>query len=165
MRSPLAVGRLAVVFVGCGGGELSMTDCAESLEVLAFEMSAQLETGDAQVSATPTIETLRAVLPRAVDVRAESQESVIALAPPAELADLHTDLADLHARIVVAQETLPARAETANGFEELDESAEALAYSATQTEKLNRCAKICRRESIRQPRALSPSTFPGFPGI
>jgi hypothetical protein len=163
MRSLLAVGCLAVVFVGCGGGDLSMADYAESVEALAFEMSAQLEESDAQVVAAPTIETLREVLPRALDVRAEFQEGVTALVPPDELADLHTDLVGLHARIIVAQGALAARAETATGFEELDESAEALAYRATQTESESLCQDLQERIDATADRAVFVDV-PWIPG-
>jgi len=163
MRSLLTVGCLAIVLVGCGGGGPSLTDYAESVEALAFEMSAQLETGDVQVAAAPTIENLRAVLPRAIEVRAEFQKAVTALDPPDELADLHSDLVDLHARIIVAQGALAARAETATGFDELDASAEALAYRTTQTEAESLCRDLQERIDATADRAAFVDA-PWIPG-
>jgi hypothetical protein len=131
------------MLVGCGGGGSSLTEYAESLEALVSEMSGQLEAGDVRMSTgTPTIEDGREVLTSALDVRAEFQEGLTALDPPGVVADIHADLVDLHARIITAQEVFAARAETANGLEELDQSIEAQDYRATVAEAVPLCQEL-----------------------
>lgn len=143
MRSALVVGCLAVMLVGCGGGGASLTEYAETLEALVSEMSGQLEAGDVRMSTgTPTIEDAREVLTGALDVRAEFQEGLTALDPPGVVADIHTDLVDLHARIITAQEVFAAQAETATGLEELDQSEEAQDYRATVAEAVSLCQEL-----------------------
>ncbi len=143
MRSALAVGCLAVMLVGCGGGGVSLTEYAETLEALVSEMSGPLEAGDVRMSTgTPTIEDARAVLTQALDVRAEFQEGLTALDPPGVVADIHADLVDLHARIITAQEVFATRAETATGLEQLDQSEEAQDYRATVAESLSLCEEL-----------------------
>jgi hypothetical protein len=133
------------MLMACGGGGVSLTEYAETLEAVAFDTSGQLEAGDARMSTgTPTIETAREVLTQALDTRAEFQENLTALDPPEEIADIHADLVDLHARILTAQEAFAARAETATGLEELDQSAEAQAYRAMQTD-LSLCQELQAR--------------------
>jgi len=141
MRSVLAASYLAVLLVACGGG-ISLTEYAETLEVLAFDMRGQLEAGDAQVSGTPTIETAREVITQALDIRAEFQADLTALDPPEQIASLHADLIDLHARILTAQEAFAARAATATSLEELDQSMEAQTYRATATESVSLCQEF-----------------------
>ncbi len=141
MRSALAVG-LTVLVVACGGGGGSLTEYAETLETLAFDMRSQLEAGDAEVAGTPTLETAREVITQALDTRAEFQADVTALDPPEEIADLHADLVNLHARILTAQEAFAARAEDATSLEELDQSAEAGAYRAMATESVSLCQEF-----------------------
>jgi hypothetical protein len=161
MRSALAVGCLAVVLVGCGGGGVSLTEYAETLEALAFDASGQLEAGDARMSiGTPTIETAREVLTQALAVRAEFQEGLTALDPPEEIADIHAGLVDLHARILTAQEVFAARAETATGIEELDESVEAQAYRAMQTD-----VSLCQELQARIDATATHAAFTDVPWI
>ena len=146
MRRALTVGCLAVLLARCGGGRLSLTEYAETLEAIASELSEQLEVGDVRMSTgTPTVEDAREVLTDAVDVRAEFQEALTALDPPDDVADLHADLVDLHAQIISAQEAFAARTETATGLEELEQSAEAQAYRAMVAESVSVCEEFQAR--------------------
>ena len=73
------------------------------------------------------------------------QEAFVALDPPDQLADLHTDLLDLHAHIITAQQAFSERAQTSTALEELDQSSEAQAYRAMQTEALALCQELQAR--------------------
>jgi hypothetical protein len=125
--------------MACGGGELSVIEYSETVEALAIELSSRLAEGDAQVAETPTIETARNVITQALDPRAEFQEAMTALEPPDEMADLHSDMVELHARIITAQTAFATQAETAPGLDELDRSEQAQAYRAVQTESASLC--------------------------
>jgi hypothetical protein len=132
--------------MGCGGGEASLTEYAETLDALAVEMSGQLVTGAVQMSSeTATIEDAQAVLAEGLVVRAEFQAAMPAHDPPDVIADLRTDLVDLHARIIAAEEALAARTETTTGFEELNQSEELQALWAMQTEVVSLCEELHTR--------------------
>jgi len=155
MRSSLAAGCLSVMLLACSGGELSVTDYSEKVEELAFELSSRLEEGDAQVTDTPTIETAREVITQALDPRAEFQEALTVLDPPNEMADLHADMVELHARIITAQTAFATEADAASEFDELDQSEQAQAYRAIQTES----ALLCREFQARIDAAAANPTF------
>lgn len=132
-----------------------MTDYSETVEELALELSSRLEVGDATVAESPTIETAREVITQALEPREEFQEATTALDPPDEMADLHSDMVELHARIISAQTAFATAAEAASGFEELDESEQAQAYRAIQTESTS----ICREFQARIDAAAANPTF------
>ncbi len=136
---------LMLLLLGCGGGALSMTEYAETLNVRISDMAGRLEAMDARVTATPTIEEVRLVLSEAVAARTEFQESLTALDPPRELTDIHNDLVDIHARIITAQEAFSARAGTAASLDEVVNSTESEAYQAVQIESLELCRDLQAR--------------------
>lgn len=127
-----------------------MTDYSETVEELALELSSRLEVGDATVAESPTIETAREVITQALEPREEFQEATTALDPPDEMADLHSDMVELHARIISAQTAFATAAEAASGFEELDESEQARPTERFR-QNLRRSAGSSRRESMRPP--------------
>jgi hypothetical protein len=148
MRSALTAGWLAVLLLACGGGEASLNEYTETLQARAFELGERLGAGDFLVTETPTIETVREVLTEALDLRVEFQEDLNSLRPPDEVADIHADMVDLHARIIAAQEALAAKAKTANALEELDQSEQAQAYRAIQTESTSLCRELQARIDV-----------------
>jgi hypothetical protein len=119
-----------------------LTEYAEALGAYAVQLAGQLDALDTQIAETPTIETVRVALAQAVQVRVEFQEDLTALDPPDELAELHADLVDVHARIIDAQAAFATRAETAGDLDELDQSADALAYRAIDREALPICEEF-----------------------
>jgi hypothetical protein len=162
MRRTLTVSCLAVVLSGCGGGGVSLTEYAESLEALTSEMIEQLEVGDVRMSTgTPTIDDAREVLTGAPEIRVEFQEALTELDPPEEMADLHAELVDLHGEILAAQKELASRAETATTLEELEESEELAAYRATQAEAVS----VCRELQARIDATASNDVFVDTPWI
>ncbi len=159
MRSSLAVVCLTVMLVACGGGGLSLTEYAERVDALAFELGEQLDAGDARMSTgTPTLEDAQEVLTSAVAARTGFQEGVIALDPPEEFADVHTDFVEVHSRIIAAQEAFVARAATAATLEELDQSAEAEAYRAIGTEAASLCQEFRARIDTTADREVFADT-------
>ena len=95
------------------------------------------------------------VLTAVLDLRVEFQEDLNSLRPPDEVADIHADMVDLHARIITAQEALAAKAKTANALEELDQSEQAQAHRAIQAES----ASLCRELQARIDVAAALPTF------
>lgn len=137
---------LTVVLASCGGDSLSMTEYSQRLDTLAEDLAGALEAGDVRMSTgTPSLEDARTVLNQAVLARTEFQEAFSALEPPEQIADLHADLFDAHARIITAQQAFSDRATTATAVEELDQSAEAQAYRRTVDESLALCQEFQAR--------------------
>jgi hypothetical protein len=164
MRKMLVVGCLVVTFSACSGGGVSLTEYAETLEALTSVMIEQLEVGDVQMATgAPTIEDAREVLTGAPDIRLEFQDALTDLDPPEEMADLHGDLVDLHARIITAQQTLAARAETATTLEELEQSEELTAYRVTQADAVTVCRELQARIDATADRDIFVDT-PWIPG-
>ncbi len=164
MRSSLAAGCLVALLVACGGGGLSLTEYAERVDALALELGEQLDAGDARMSTgTPTLEDAQEVLTRAVAARTVFQEGLTALDPPQQMADLHTDLVEVHSRIIAAQESFVARTATATTLEELDQSAEAEAYRAISTESASLCQEFRASINATADREVFADT-PWIPG-
>lgn len=144
MRSGLAVGCLMVMLVGCGsGGELSLTEYAESLEALTSTLIDELAVADARMPAgTSTIDDARDVLAMGLAIRTEFHDALVDLNPPELVADLHADLVDLDARTLTAQTELAARAEASTTLEELQQSVEFTAYGDTQISAISVCRDL-----------------------
>ncbi len=136
---------LMLLLLGCGGGTLSMTEYAETLALLVSETGGKLEALDARVTGTPTVEEARLALSEALTARAEFQESLTELDPPRELADIHTDIVDIRARVIAAQGAFAARAAAATSLDEVLNSAESGAYQAVQVELLELCPDLQAR--------------------
>ena len=146
MRNVLAVGCLFVILGGCGGDGLSLTEYSDRLQFLASGMAEEFEELDERMSTgSPTVADARDVLSRAVAIRTEFHEGFVALEPPEELADLHTDFVDVHARILRAQEAWAGRAETASSLDELEASTEAVAYGDLTAESVAICDEFQSR--------------------
>jgi hypothetical protein len=164
MRSSVAVGCLTVMLVACGGGDLSLTEYAERLDALARVLGEQLDAGDARMSTgTATLGDAQEVLSSALAARTDFQEGLTALDPPEEFADVHTDLVEVHSRIIAAQEAFVARTATAATLEELDQSAEAAAYRAIGTEAASLCEEFRARIDSTADRAIF-ADIPWIPG-
>jgi hypothetical protein len=134
-----------LLLLGCGGGTLSMTEYAESLDLLASDLGGKLEAMDVRVTETPTVDEARLVLGEALAARTEFQESLTELDPPRELAAIHNDLVDLGARIITVQGAFAAQAATATSLDELLNSTESEAYQAVQIELFEPCHDLQAR--------------------
>lgn len=146
MRNVLAIGCLAVMLGSCGGGGLSLTEYSERLQLLASDFGEQFEALDERMTTgTPLVTDAQDVLSRAVMIGTDFHEGLVALEPPTELADLHTDLVALHARILVAQQAWTDRAQTATSLDELEQSAEAVAYRDLTADLVAICDELQAR--------------------
>jgi hypothetical protein len=154
---------LMLLLLGCGGGTLSMTEYAETLDLLASDLGGKLEAMDVRVTGTPTVEEARLVLGEALTARTEFQESLTELDPPRELADIHNDLVDLHARIITVQGAFAAQAATATSLDELLNSTESDAYQAVQIELLELCPDLQARVDATTDREVF-ADVPWIPG-
>ncbi|MCP5028471.1 MAG: hypothetical protein GY929_19515 [Actinomycetia bacterium] len=149
---------LVLLLLGCGGSALSMTEYAESLDLLVSDLGGELEAMDVQVAETPTIEEAQLVLGEALSARTEFQESLTELDPPSEVAGIHNDLVDLHARVITSQQAFAARAATATSLDEVLNSSESEAYQAVQIEMSELCPDL-------QARFDSTAVFADIPWI
>ncbi len=164
MREALAVGCLALIVGACGGDGLSLTEYSERLQSLASDMAEEFEELDERMTTgTPTVADAQDVLSRAVAVRTDFHEGLVALGPPEELADLHTDLVDVHARILAAQQAWASRAETATSLDELEQSTEAAAYRALTAESVAICDEFQTRLDATADREIFADA-PWIPG-
>ncbi|MCP4967766.1 MAG: hypothetical protein GY926_21345 [bacterium] len=136
---------LVLLLLGCGGGTLSMTEYAETLDLLVSDLGGELEAMDGRVAETPTVEEAQLVLGEALTARTEFQESLTELDPPSEVTDIHNDLVDLHARVITAQQAFAAEAATATSLDEVLNSTESEAYQAVQIELLELCPDLQAR--------------------
>ena len=136
---------LMLLLLGCGGGTLSMTEYAATLDLLVSDLGGELEAMDVRVTETPTVEEARLVLGEALTARTEFQQSLTELDPPRGFADLHNDLVDLHARLITVQGAFAAQAATATSLDEMLNSTESEAYQAVQIELMELCPDLQAR--------------------
>jgi len=107
MRRILFVAGLAAVAAACGAGTLTLTEYAESVEVLVAEMEGDFRDLDAEWLSEP------ASLDRAgdywdgrLDIRREFLDGVEDLRPPERVLAQHEAALDVFSRITAADETL-----------------------------------------------------------
>lgn len=128
---------VTLLLSGCGGGEMSLTEYVEQLNVV---MNRAIVQGEAIVASPQgavlfaegeqlddfTPQDLQATLERVGEIEVEVREATAAITPPAEIAHLHDLLFDT--RFAVAREALAARAGAAADWEELSATPEMAAY-------------------------------------
>ncbi len=145
-RSVLVALCVTLLFGGCGGGEMSLTEYVERINAVAEQASqkgAELLSEASQITDfTPQI--LQAGLERGLrEIRIPLQEGVDAIEPPDQVADLHYLLWNWHAGFISVEEALAARAgiaeHTEAGWEALSESPEMAAYRAAIGEGKDLC--------------------------
>lgn len=134
-QSVVLVSWLTLLFGGCGGDEMSLTEYVERINAVAEsagQTATELFTDAAQVTDfTPQI--LASGLERGLrEIRVPLQEGVDGIEPPEQVAEIHFFMWDWHARFISIEEALAARAgtteDTEEGWEALSESPEMAAY-------------------------------------
>lgn len=147
---------ISVVSVGCGGGEMSLTDYIQEINaifdrgieqyeplatsseglVLIVGQGSHLGIADQGVQLTDfTPQDLHVALERVAEIQAEALDAAAAIEPPEQIADLH----ELYFRELPIAE-LAVRAGTAADWYELSESAEMAAYRAALAADNQVCA-------------------------
>ncbi len=142
---------LAVIVVlgGCGGGEMSLTEYVERINVIENRASQQgevLVASAEQIGDDLTPKDLQAGLERGRAIRIEVKEATDGIEPPEQIADLHYLIFDWHTKFISIEETLATRAgtaaDTAVDWKELSESPEIAAYRAAIAEGKMVCAEF-----------------------
>ena len=149
-RILIAVGLTAVV-ASCGGGDTSLADYTERVEVVVDRAAEQYWTlvgspeGEVLVAGPDRItdftpQDLQHALERVRQIEAEVEESIAAIDPPDAVAELHDLFFEFDAGFISAQEALAAKAgETADWYE-LSASAEMNAYRSALARDKEQCA-------------------------
>lgn len=104
------VGGLAVGLAACGGGTLTVTGYAETIEESVEAMGAEFAAADASWEAErPNLEGALRYWDRRLDIREDFLETIEALEPPPEVAGMHADALAVFQRITEADIALAAR--------------------------------------------------------
>ena len=170
---------ISVVSVGCGGGEMSLTDYVREINaifdrgieqyeplatspeglVLIVGQGSHLGIADQGVQLTEfTPQDLHVALERVAEIQAEALEAAAAIEPPEQVAELH----ELYFRELPIAE-LAVRAGTAADWYELSESAEMAAYRAALAADNQVCAEFQAKLDATADRGVFADT-PWIPG-
>lgn len=142
--TPILVG-LAMLLVGCGGGEMSLTEYVDRINAIEEEASSQADALVAQAEeiADFTPQDLQAGLEQGGAIRIEIKQATDDMEPPAQIADVHHLIFDWHTKFISAEQALAARAgtaqDTAEDWEALSQSPEMAAYRAAIAEGKQVC--------------------------
>lgn len=175
---PLALS-VVLLLVGCGGGEMSLTEYVDRINaifergieqyeplatspeglVLIVGQGSHLGLTDQGVQLTDfTPRDLQVALERVAEIQAEALEAAADIEPPEQIADLHR----LYFRELPIAE-LAARAGTAADWYELSESAEMAAYRAALAADNQVCAEFQSKLDATADRGVFADT-PWIPG-
>ena len=104
------VGALAVGLVACGGGGMSASEYAETIEASVDRMEARFAAADAAWEAEePSLQGALRYWEERLDIRTDFLEDIEALDPPQEVADMHEASLVVFNRITRADVALAAR--------------------------------------------------------
>lgn len=140
----LSVG-VALVVVACGGNELSLTEYVDRLNAVGAEASARGEALADRAAQTIdfTPQDLQAILEQAGEIRIDVEEAVEDIEPPEQIADLHEEIFDWHARFITVESDLATRAgmaeDTDADWTALSDSPEMAAYRTAIAEGKQIC--------------------------
>lgn len=101
---------LAVGLVACGGGGITATEYAEAVEQSVASMEARFAAADAEWEADqPSVQGALRYWEERLDIREEFLETIEALDPPPEIAEMHTAALAVFNRITEADIALADR--------------------------------------------------------
>lgn len=152
-RRILVAACLAVVVASCGGGDQSLADYTERVEVVVDRAAEQYRTlvsspdGRVLVAGPDeltgfTTQSLQDALEQVRRIEAEVEESIAAIDPPEPVAELHRLFFDFGDGFISAQEALAARAGITADWYELSESPEMIEYRSALAADKERCASF-----------------------
>lgn len=132
---------VAVLLAACGGGEMSLAEYVDRLNVIVDQARQDygvlvagpqggvlLANGEQLANFSP--QDLQAALERVREIEAAVDAGTSAIDPPEQVADLHHRFFDFDSGFIAAQEALAVRAGTAADWQELSETDEMAAYRA-----------------------------------
>ncbi len=157
---------LVLLVAGCGGGELTIGEYAEQLEVAVSTMNRRISVLDSDLESEPlTIEGTRSYFEEKIAARDELLESFRAIEPPEEAADMHAAALDIVSKLTNAERALAQRAdeiETGDELSELWDTQAGLTASAVDEEARAFCAAAQAQFDSTADRA---AVFEGQPWI
>jgi hypothetical protein len=130
---------LVLVVAACAGGEMSLTEYVERLNVIVGQARQQYEElvtspeGRVLVAEPGQLadfdpQDLQAALDRVREIEAGVDDATAAIEPPEQVADLHELFFDFDSVFISSQEALAARAGRAIDWDELSDTPEMAAY-------------------------------------
>ena len=143
----------ALALSACGGGEMSLTEYVDRLNVIVERARQQYEglttsgqggvliaEGDQLAGFTPR--DLQIALQRVREIEREVEEATAAIDPPEPVAELHNLFFDFDDEFITAQEALAVRAGTAADWNELSASPETAAYRSALAADKQHCFDV-----------------------
>ena len=152
-----------VVASGCGGGEMSLSECVDEMNTIGARVAQQSDVVFAEAEQIATPSDVNAMMERVRPLRIEVLEGFEGLDPPEEVADLHRLISDWMAKIIVVEEALGTKASAALGWEEFSQSSEMTAYRAALAEGKTVCADFQAKLDATAARGVFADT-PWIPG-
>jgi len=161
-----------LLLLGCGGGEISLSEYVERLNAILVRAIQQYELlvasphGAVLVAEGPqldefTPQDLQAALEGVGEIEAELREAMDDIEPPEQVVDLHNLLFD--DRFTSAREALGGRAGTAADWEELSQTPEMAAYRTAVAVDKQACIDIQAELDATTERGIFADT-PWIPG-
>jgi hypothetical protein len=143
----------ALFLSSCGGGEISLTEYVDRLNVIVERARQQYEElvasppggvliAEADQIAGFTPQDLQTALEQVRGIEAEVEEATAAIDPPEPVAELHTLFFDFDNEFITAQEALAVRAGTASDWTELSASPEMAAYRSALAADKQHCFEV-----------------------
>ncbi|NNC93139.1 MAG: hypothetical protein HKN80_11690 [Acidimicrobiia bacterium] len=143
----------ALMLSACGGGEMSLTEYVDRLNVIVEQARQQYEAlvtssqggvliAEADQIAGFTPQDLQTALERVREIEAEVEEATAAIDPPEPVAELHNLFFDFDNEFISAQEALGVRAGMAADWTELSESPEMAAYRSALAADKQHCFDV-----------------------
>lgn len=160
---------LSLLLLGCGGGELSLTEYTERINAIEMRASRQGEelAAEAQDAVDFTPQDLQAILEKARVIRIEVKDATDDIEPPDQIADIHNLVFDWHTEFITIEEALAARAaiapHTDEGWTALSDSPEMAAYRSALAEGRQVCLEFQSRLDATEERGVFADT-PWIPG-
>lgn len=149
-RAVLASAWLTLLATACGGGEMTMTEYVDSLNVIVEQARQQYEElatstessvllADRDQLSEFTPRDLQVALVQVRQIEAIVDEATSAIDPPEPVAELHNLFFDFDSEFIAAQEALAARAGTAIDWNELSNTPEMATYRMALSEDKQSC--------------------------
>lgn len=136
---------VGLLLAGCGGGDLTLTEYVDGLNVINDRAVPQAQILISELERATAPAEAGAAMERMMALRIESVEDTEALAPPESIADLHLLMLNWEKRLIPIEESFAARAETVSGWEEFFEAAEVEAYRMALVEGKQVCTEFQAR--------------------
>ena len=164
-RHAAAILCLLLIIGACGGDDLSLSEYVELVNDAAAVASARAAeiTAEGILSEDSTPQQIEAGLTRILEeIRIPLQESVDAIDPPEQVAELHTLLWSWHADFIGVETTLAARMgatpDTEQGWTMLSDSPEVVAYRASLAEGKQVCIDFQAQLDATEARGVFEDT-------